>query len=446
MGPWGQELRRLAVVLAMAAAIGIVTGYPGWALVLALGGLLAWQLRNLYRLQRCLGEGGRLPAHQAHGLWGELCRQIQHLQKQNKKRKKRLGNMLKHFQQSTMALPYGTITVGEGGEIEWFNRSAGVLLGLNIRTDKGQRISELVNYPNVVTRLEHSEDSGDSEDDEPLMIPSPVDAGLTLGLRIVPFGKKQHLITVQDITRESRLEVLRKEFVANVSHELRTPLTVLTGYLETLGEEPGILARSEILRTVREMGHQAARMLGIVEDLLLLARLESSDVSKTQHAPVPVPSLLLDIKTEAEVLSNGLGHIIRCELEEALWLQGDSRELYSAFSNLVTNAVRYSPKGGKIEMRWYADTQGAHFLVRDQGMGIDRQHLERLTERFYRVDKDRSRASGGTGLGLAIVKHVLQRHEAMLRIESEPGKGSAFCCDFPACRIVRQPERPRLLA
>jgi two-component system phosphate regulon sensor histidine kinase PhoR len=336
--------------------------------------------------------------------------------------------------------------VGEGGEIEWFNRSAGVLLGLNIRTDKGQRISELVNYPNVVTRLEHSEDSGDSEDDEPLMIPSPVDAGLTLGLRIVPFGKKQHLITVQDITRESRLEVLRKEFVANVSHELRTPLTVLTGYLETLGEEPGILARSEILRTVREMGHQAARMLGIVEDLLLLARLESSDVSKTQHAPVPVPSLLLDIKTEAEVLSNGLGHIIRCELEEALWLQGDSRELYSAFSNLVTNAVRYSPKGGKIEMRWYADTQGAHFLVRDQGMGIDRQHLERLTERFYRVDKDRSRASGGTGLGLAIVKHVLQRHEAMLRIESEPGKGSAFCCDFPACRIVRQPERPRLLA
>jgi two-component system phosphate regulon sensor histidine kinase PhoR len=194
------------------------------------------------------------------------------------------------------------------------------------------------------------------------------------------------------------------------------------------------------------MGHQAGRMLRIVEDLLLLARLESTDVSKTQHAPVPVPSLLLDIKTESEVLSNGLGHIIRCELEEALWLQGDSQELYSAFSNLVTNAVRYSPKGGEIEMRWYADTQGAHFLVRDQGMGIDRQHLKRLTERFYRVDKDRSRASGGTGLGLAIVKHVLQRHEAMLRIESEPGKGSAFCCDFPAYRIVRQPERPRLLA
>jgi two-component system phosphate regulon sensor histidine kinase PhoR len=406
----------------------------------ALAGLLAWHLRNLARLRRHLGEGGRCPAPQADGLWGELCLQIQHLQKQNKKRKKRLGTMLKRFQQSTMALPYGTITVGEGGEIEWFNRSAGELLGLSARTDKGRRITERVWHPDFMAQL------GRRALDEPVVIPSPVDEGLILSLRLVPFGRKQLLITVQDITRERRLENLRKEFVANVSHELRTPLTVLTGYLETLGEEPCIATRPQILRTVQEMGHQADRMQRIVEDLLLLARLESSDVSATPHVPVPVPSLLSDIKAEAQVLSDGLGHIIRCELDKALWLQGNSQELYSAFSNLVSNAVRYSPKGGEIELRWYADVQGAHFLVRDQGMGIDREHLKRLTERFYRVDKDRSRASGGTGLGLAIVKHVLQRHEAMLRIESEPGKGSRFCCDFPVHRIIRQPERPRLLA
>ncbi len=440
MGPWGQELRRLAMALAPAAAIGWAAGHPAWWLAGALAGLLAWHLQNLARLRRHLGKGGTCPTPQGAGLWREVCLQILQLRKQNKKRKKRLGTMLKRFQQSTMALPYGTITVGEGGEIEWFNRSAGELLGLNVRTDKGRCITGRVRHPDFVAQLQHR------TFDEPVVIPSPVDERLTLSLRLVPFGRKQLLITVQDITRERRLEDLRKEFVANVSHELRTPLTVLTGYLEALDEEPGIASRPQLLRTVREMCHQAERMRHIVDDLLLLARLESSDVSETPHVPVPVPSLLADIQAEARVLSDGLGHVIRCRFDEGLWLQGNAQELYSAFSNLVSNAVRYSPKGGEIELRWYADGQGAHCLVSDQGMGIDREHLKRLTERFYRVDKDRSRASGGTGLGLAIVKHVLQRHEAALRIESEPGAGSRFYCDFPTRRIVHQPERPRLLA
>ena len=325
-----------------------------------------------------------------------------------------------------------TVVLAPNGTIEWFNAAAKSLLGFQTPTDLGRRITHLIRDPNFTKYLMAKDYS------ETLDILSPIDESVHLNLHIVPYGNKRRLLTVRDITRIYQLEKVRRDFIANISHEMRTPLTVISGYLETMIDDSEFREDDELHSKLKKMQDQSVRMRRIVDDLLNLSRLETSERTPAEHSEVSISSLMRDIRAEVSILGKIGGHEFITDIDEDLWLLGSAKELYSAFSNLVSNAVRYSPHGGKIHVRWFQDTHGGHFLVRDEGVGIEAEHIERLTERFYRVNKDRSRNSGGTGLGLAIVKHVLQRHDALLSIESTPDKGSIFSCDFPVQRIVHK--------
>jgi two-component system phosphate regulon sensor histidine kinase PhoR len=258
---------------------------------------------------------------------------------------------------------------------------------------------------------------------------------MLLELRVAEYGDADTLFVARDVTELQRLNRMRRDFIANASHELRTPLTVISGYLESFEDEVA-LCPPDWAPKIRQMRGQALRMQRLIEDLLQLSSLESAG-EQDFNEETPVGELLLAVQKEAQTLSGASAHQITVEAEPGLWVNGSQRDLYSVFSNIVFNAVQYTPANGKISMRWHSDEQGAHLAVTDQGEGIATEHIPRLTERFYRVDKGRSRAYGGTGLGLAIVKHALARHDATLEIKSEPGKGSTFICHFPAARIVR---------
>lgn len=410
--------------------LGIVLENVAWTLFIVLSLYFAWHLRNLYQLNKWLqGKRSGMPGH-VGGLWSDIYYHLYRLQQRNRKRKKRLANMLNRFRESTDALPDAAVILNDENIIESWNRAATGLLQLKSPQDIHKPITNLLRNPDFIQYLRH----GDFDDR--LLMPSPVDENVMLSLRIVPYGKKQRLLVVRDITRLHMLEQVRRDFIANVSHELRTPLTVVSGYLETLIDEDDEWVRKN-RALLLSMQQQTTRMQNIVVDLLLLSRLET-DTSQHIRQSVDVPAMLEMIREDAMVLSGGR-HEISTEIEHALWLRGNREELMSAFSNLVYNAVKYTPQGGSIAIRWYADEMGAHLEVIDTGEGIPPQHIPRLTERFYRVDVGRSRDSGGTGLGLAIVKHVLNRHQASLHIESELEKGSTFRCDFPS-DLIQQKE------
>ncbi len=421
---WPALWRRLALLFLSAALLGWMTGYlPLFLLLAALGGL-TWQLWQLYRLDRWLkgAPDNSLPPD-AGPVWADIGAQFARLRRQSRKRKRKLSRVLEQFQQATAALPDAAVVLGEDDKVIWCNGASQALLGLSPSRDVGLPVAHLLRHPSFVAFL-HQQRSGDSVE-----FPSPVDDALLLGARIVPYGKKQRLLLATDISRVRRLEQMRREFVANVSHELRTPLTVITGYLETLldSDSPAL---AEWGQPLHGMQQQSRRMLHIIEDLLLLARLEAQK-ERPALKPVAAPALLADIADDAIALSGEQGHRIRVAADPELWILGCEKELRSAFSNLVFNAVRYTRAGGRIEIRWFADGDGVHLEVEDNGEGIAPQHIPRLTERFYRVNRDRSRGSGGTGLGLSIVKHILNNHGGQLRIESELGTGSVFTCDFP---------------
>ncbi len=424
---WSGELWRLALIIGAALLIGAPLGLA-WTLAgAALVAYLIWHLRNLYRLERWLRDSHSIHPPDAAGIWGEVFHLLYRGQQRNRKRKRRLAGILNRFQQATTALPDATVVLGENDEIEWFNSAAKSLLGLNTASDVGQRIDNLLRNPRFIALL----DGGD--DNARVQMASPVDPTLTLQLRIVPYGRKQRLLIARDISRQLRVEQTQRDFVANVSHELRTPLTVISGYLETLSEidaEGGGQWRREL----ELMSQQGERMRQIVEDLLLLSRLESG--AGPVREEVAVAPMVETIAAALRLLCEENGQSLELELDDDLRLYGAERELYSAFFNLATNAHRYTPKGGRITLSWYRDEDGAHFEVRDSGVGIPPEHIPRLTERFYRIDVGRSREAGGTGLGLAIVKQVLNRHRAQLYIESTPGQGSLFSCDFPPENVI----------
>jgi two-component system phosphate regulon sensor histidine kinase PhoR len=328
-------------------------------------------------------------------------------------------------------MPDAMVIVSENDEIEWANPSAAVLLGIHFSRDTGMRLGNLIRDPEFTEYLHRHEFS------EPLELPSPANPELTAALQIIPFGSRQKLLLGHDITRLVRLEQMRRTFVANVSHEMRTPLTVLTGFLETL-RDMKFVRPEDLSKHLETMHEQATRIQRLVDDLLTLSRLETAPPRRHDEA-VDAPALLAALKEQAELLSGAARHRLTLDAQPGLRLLGSREELHSAFSNLINNAVRYTPAGGAIELRWWADADGAKFAVRDTGDGIAPEHIPHLTERFYRVDTARSRASGGTGLGLSIVKHVLLRHDARLDIQSEIGKGSVFTCVFPVKRIVQTP-------
>jgi two-component system, OmpR family, phosphate regulon sensor histidine kinase PhoR len=433
---WGRPL--MAAIATCVAAL-ILWPILGATVALAVwGGLLLLVLfhhiANLTRLHVWLKEPSSATLPEGRGEWEEIFAGLARLLRRRTHIESRLSAALDRFQQAGAALPEGVIVLDENDRIEWCNPPAEAYFGLSSQRDRGQQITYLVRMPQFLEYLA-TRNYG-----EPLVLRSTRnDQELTLSVQLVPYGDRDKLLLSRDITRWERLETTRRDFVANVSHELRTPLTVLGGFLETLSDmqepDPDVLRRS-----LRLMSEQATRMQRLVEDLLTLSKLEIAQ-SPLREEIADLPEIARSLLREAQALSGGR-HRFSLRLEQNDALLGSTEELRSALSNLISNAVRYTPEGGEIEMTWSKRDGEPVFVVRDSGIGIEPHHIPRLTERFYRVDRSRSRATGGTGLGLAIVKHVLSRHQARLEVESEPGKGSTFSVVFPAARGVPRPAQP----
>ena len=422
--PWTSEIWRLVALVILALLAGLLTGKTLLAAFIVTVLYLTWHLVHLVRLEKWLRKGGSAIPPISNSVWGELYYHIYRMRQRNRSSKRRLADVIGRFKESTSALPDAAVILRASGEIEWFNDAAARFLGLTLHDDTGQRVVNLLRHPAFAGYLTEGDFS------ESLELPSPIDEAMMLEINIIPYGgKNQNLLIARDITRIKNLEKMRKDFVANVSHELRTPLTVLTGTLESLSDADDSETLATWRRSLEHMQQHNQRMLSIVDDLLMISRLETED-NRRDHYPISLSAMLSTIHDEALVLS-GKQHDIKIDITPDLWLIGDEKELHSAFSNLVANAIRYTPAGGTIVIKCHSDGNGITFCVRDSGIGIAPHHIQRLTERFYRVDAGRSRASGGTGLGLAIVKHVVDRHGARLVITSQVGKGSEFCCHFP---------------
>ncbi len=400
------------------------------AAALLLAALLVYHVRHLRRLKRWLArpEPGKVP--EGKGAWDEVLSALHRYERAAFAREQELAEALTRLRRAAQAMPDGVVLLDAHHAIEWCNDTAASLLELDPRADTGRPIANLVRDPAFVDALASP----------------PKQAGRTvqlsrqaavLSVRLIPYGESQILMLARDVTQAERVETMRRDFVANVSHELRTPLTVLVGFLETVRELK--LDPQRVRDYLAMMGEQSARMQRIIDDLLALSVLESAPPPAVER--VRVAPLLERLRADAVALSAG-GHTVSLDAAPSVDLLGSEAELASAFGNLLSNAVRYTPAGGTIKIEWRDGPGGASFSVADTGPGISPEHIPRLTERFYRVDRSRSRETGGTGLGLAIVKHALARHQAALEIHSELGKGSRFTARFPAQRtapLVRAP-------
>lgn len=404
--------------------LGLALGFPYVALTSALALHLAWHLLHLYRLQRWLADGRGQPPD-SHGLWDQVYARLHKLKKQSRSRKKRLARVLKELRQATGALPDAIVVINEDHHVIWANQAAGELVGIVKSQDARRPITNILRDARVERWLSEPDDQR-----RDLLIESMRNPGQQILLRLFPYANGQLLLVARDVTEILLAETMRKDFVANVSHELRTPLTVIRGYVETMADE----APPQWKPVVEKVEQQTHRMRAIVDDLLTLSRLDAREAAG-EDAVVRMETLISGVVDEASALSDGR-HEIHTDIAPDLNLTGSLPDLHSAFLNLVSNAIRYTPIGGRVELTWAREGDQAFFAVRDNGPGIAAQHLARLTERFYRVSVDRSRDSGGTGLGLAIVKHVLALHDAQLHIDSTPGEGSEFRCVFPAARVT----------
>ncbi len=431
---WTSQLLSLAAWLVAAGTAGWWFGQVAWWLV---GGLALWlgaTLYRLYDLDKALHGEPVFPTLATTGLWAELLGRVERYRQKSSERKKKYHRLLREVRESTGALRDAGIILNDRHEIQWFNPAAGRLLGLKLKRDQQQRIEECLRDPDFVAFL-------DSDDDREIQISSPRDSDEQLAVQILPYGRQQRLLILRDVTREFRLERMRRDFVANASHELRSPLTVLSGYLDMMVEDPAIAPAWR--GPLDEMQRQSSRMANIIRDLLELSRLEATD-SEANRKVVDVGAVLRTIHTE---FTEETAHLsLTFAIDEDVALLGDETQLHSVFFNLINNAVSFTPEGGEISIKWARAPRGAVFSVRDTGIGIPRELVSRVTERFFRVDPGRSRAAGGTGLGLAIVKHVLQKHGATLRVESELGQGSTFTCEFPEERVTTQRRASRAYA
>ena len=425
---WMFALGRLFAALAVAVAGGLVFGRIDLWLLVVLAAYLLLQLVNLYRVQRWLRHRNEQSPPDIGGVWGDLIALIGRIHRRKKFHKRRMVLLLREIRRLTAALPEGLILLSREREIIWFNRTAARMLGLRRKIDFGMRIENLLRQPEFTRYLESRQHAASvvvrwTRPDERFLACHLTAAG------------EQQLLLVRDVTREVRIEAMRKDFVANASHELRSPLTVISGYLDQLAADPA--AASEWCAPVAAMQRQAERMRLIVQDLLELSRLEASG-EEAAREPVDVAALIERVRSECAAGDAGR-RMIGVGIESQARLLGSAQELHSVVANLVSNAVKFTPADGTVQIRWWTDARGGHLSVADNGAGIARQHLPRLTERFYRVDQGRSRDAGGSGLGLAIVKHGLQHHGARLAIESTEGQGSTFTCEFPAGRIAAAP-------
>ncbi|KWR79992.1 phosphate regulon sensor histidine kinase PhoR [Cupriavidus sp. IDO] len=429
---WARSAAILISLVVASAGIYFLAGpVPALALMcVSLLGLLAYYLYQIDRLWKVLDAPayGEIPS--ALGLWGEVYYRLHRLVKRWRTQVLQVEQQHTRFIQAIQASPNGVLMLDDADQIEWCNDVAEQHFGLSARRDVRQRITHLIRRPEFVHYLTRQR-----FDDPLLMRDMGEHKHSVIAVQILPYGDNRKLVITQDITKLENTEAMRRDFVANVSHELKTPLTVLTGFLETVRDLP--VSEEDRKRYLDMMLVQSMRMQSIVEDLLALAKLES-DAQPPGQELVYVPALMAHLVHDAEALSQERHHIAT-EVDPSVGLRGSESELLSALGNLVSNAVRYTPAGGRITIRLSWEDGHAVFAVADTGLGIAAEHIPRLTERFYRVDRSRSRDTGGTGLGLAIVKHVLSRHHADLRVTSEVGRGSVFRIIFPLDRSVRQP-------
>ncbi|MDV7024395.1 phosphate regulon sensor histidine kinase PhoR [Atlantibacter subterraneus] len=429
--------KRLALELVLccipALILGAIFGYWAWFLLLAVTGLLVWHFWNLMRLSWWIWVDRSMTPPPGRGSWDPLLYGLHQMQLRNKKRRRELGNLIKRFRSGAESLPDAVILTTEEGNIFWCNGLAQQLLGLRWPDDNGQNILNLLRYPEFTNWLKGRQFT------RPLNL--VLNNGRHLEFRVMPYSEEQLLMVARDVTQMHQLEGARRNFFANVSHELRTPLTVLQGYLEMMDDKPleGPL-REKAIHTMREQTH---RMEGLVKQLLTLSKIEAAP-ALVLNEQIDVPMMLRVVEREAQTLSHKK-HTLKFDVDNDLKVLGNDEQLRSAISNLVYNAVNHTPEGTAITVTWQRVPQGAKFSVQDNGPGISAEHIPRLTERFYRVDKARSRQTGGSGLGLAIVKHALSHHDARLEIESQPGKGTTFTFVLPE-RLIANPAPVRQIS
>ena len=419
------------VCLAFIAGFTALSNFgPEWAIFICISILsvpLLYSYINLSSLEKYIQSDSIENMPLPSGLWEEVLSRLKRLVRTLKQRMRNIEQQHDRFIEAFQASPNGIVMLDEDDQIEWCNSIAEQFFGLVFKRDVLQRINFLIRRPEFIKYINIR------NLDEPLLLERMgPDSSLSLMLQAFPFGHRRHLLLVQNVTDLQKADAMRRDFVANVSHEMRTPITVLMGFLETVQSLE--LEKGQRDQYFDMMMSQAQRMKSLVEDLLTLANLEANSAPAVSNA-VSIETLMALIKNDAEALSHG-NHSFTFEVLEKNNILGDEREILSAFSNLVSNAIRYTPDTGAIHVKWGINAEGqGEFSVTDTGPGITSEHLSRLTERFYRVDRSRSRDTGGTGLGLAIVKHIASRHQAQLTIESTPGRGSTFRLHFPKERL-----------
>ena len=416
---WVYHLARLTLAVLLATLIGWWLGHPWYFAGAFLFGYFTWLMYNSLRLHRWLQVWDENPP-ESLGMWANIFDRITALQKQTRKRNEQYQEIIDDFRGMADALPDATLIIDEQGMIRWFNDSTIKLLQLKAPDDQGQVVTNLIRDPAFADWLAVSDQVQST-----LELACPTNDNITLQVSAVRFRKNLRLLMLRDVTDVHNLERIRRDLVANVSHELRTPLTVLLGYLEILES----LEDAPDRETIDHMLTQARQMQSLLDDLLELSRLQDAD-KQDDTVDVDIPAMIAQLAEQAEALSQGR-HKLQFKAQPGLRLRGVEADLKSAFQNLVVNAINYTPRKGTIKVNWKEISQGLLLSVKDNGIGIPRRDIPRLTERFYRVGDDRSRESGGTGLGLAIVKHVINAHDAKLEIRSELGQGSEFRCLFP---------------
>jgi len=426
-GGLGYALRRVVGALVVGYLLGLFVGHPWWGVTGALAGYLALQLLNLWQLDDWLRHRNRRDPPDTAGLWGEIVSLVSRLHRRKQFHKQRALALFRELRRSTASMPDGVVALNAAKEIIWFNRKAAEMLGLRRKLDFGINVASLLRAPEFARYLETG------KYDSTVLVRPRIGEATCFELQAVPYGEGQMFLLVRDVTRQQQLEIMRKDFVANASHELRSPLTVISGYLETFATDAAL--PDELRSPMLEMRRQAERMTAIIEDLLELSRLEASD-EQVVGSVIDIGAMFKLLRKDLMARNPSRPVELHCAVDEGL--MGDPGLIHSAFWNLVDNAAKYTPADAPIVLRWWVDEAGCHFSVTDAGPGIAAEHLPRLTERFYRVDPGRARATGGSGLGLAIVRHVMQRHGGELQIESVEGRGSTFACHFPPLRRVHQ--------
>jgi two-component system phosphate regulon sensor histidine kinase PhoR len=420
---WRKLVAGILLCLAIGAFVGWLYGRADLGLLVAALAALGWQLFKLLAFDAAVRSGDFDRFAYGDGIWEQLAARFVLLRDQSTREQRRYRNLLREVRKSTNAMPDGAVVIDNKQEIVMCNRAAKQLAGFRPKKDRGQRIDHILRDPALADLLE----AGDAE--RTIDIESPIRAGDWLNCRVVPYGVNQKMVLLRDVTERLRLNKMRRDFVANASHELRSPLTVISGYLDSLADAEDL---AEWQLPIAQMQSQAVRMKNIVSELLELSRLESAGRARTTDS-VDVAGLISSVRRSFEAQPGAPTIIV--DADQGLRLCGNSTQIESVISNLVSNAVRHTPADGSVTVTWRGFKKGAALIVEDTGEGIAAENIPRLTERFFRVDRGRSRDDGGVGLGLAIVKHILSRHDATLLVSSELGEGSEFRCNFPKERV-----------